>query len=122
MAASTFDKDIKTLYEKSLEQLLAISEIADYLAVGNYTPENWNKILKDIVELMGANIGSIYLLDRKQNRLFCEYEYSDTGYNKSIGPGGVDLVKLYGFPIMDVLENGKCIMYDSITEIYRTIS
>jgi hypothetical protein len=51
----------KKMYEASIQKLSVISRIAETIALGHQSNRYWETALKDVVSLMRANTGSIYI-------------------------------------------------------------
>lgn len=109
------NSDFRHMYEKSMQRLEIISKISGTIALGN-THDRWQKSLKDIVSLMEANIGSIYLLKDNGKHFYCAYEFSDSDNSKISVSDQMDIELLKDMPIMDLLLNGKSLKLDSITQ------
>jgi len=102
-------------HEKSMKRISTLSHISETIALGNNSEETWNLVLKEIVTLMNATIGSIYLITDDYKKLRCLVEYSDI-YKDPVITEGIDLRRLKNLPIMDVINNFTSIKLDDISD------
>jgi DNA-binding CsgD family transcriptional regulator len=102
----------ESLYEKSMQRLNVLGRFAETVAIGNNTKDSWRQLLKEIVDLMGASIGSINMLSDDYKRLICM-----TAYPGNIAPDGTDIPvsELAELPFHEILQ-GRSVKLDDISE------
>lgn len=105
----------KQLYEESMQRLEIISKISGAIALDKNSDDVWKTSLTDIVSIMGANVGSIYLLKDNKKSFYCAYEFSDSGNARRSILNEMDVSLLKDMPIMNLLAYGKSIKLDDIS-------